>query len=112
MTTAKTIILDCDGVLTDGKVRYHENGGRSKEFHSRDIPAIKKLIEKNYTIWIVSKSSWSGVKHFAKRCDCKYVTGVKDKAEWATRALNGEPFISVCDDHEDMELCKLSERVL
>lgn len=114
MTTAKTIILDCDGVLTDGKVRYHENGGRSKEFHSRDIPAIKRLIKSGFEVIILSASSWNGLKYFANRCGCQYVIGIKDKAKWLTEHrpdLIGN-FIAVCDDYDDFELCKMAYWVL
>ncbi|MGN6491043.1 MAG: hypothetical protein ACTHLE_03525 [Agriterribacter sp.] len=108
MSEIKTIVIDCDGVLTDGKVEYHTNGRRSKQFHSRDITSIKRLIAAGNTIYIVSKSSWEGLKHFAKRCGCNYVTGVKDKAAWAKRVLKGQPFIAVCDDYDDLELCKMA----
>ncbi|MFT3704647.1 MAG: hypothetical protein QM802_19940 [Agriterribacter sp.] len=112
MASPKTIVIDCDGVLTNGKVRYTVEGTRSKEFHSRDIPAIKRLIAAGFTIWIVSKSSWYGLKHFVKRTGANYVLGVKDKAEWARRVLQGEPFIAVCDDYDDLELCKMADSVL
>src|SRR6218665_2408937 len=111
MNQPKIIVIDCDGVLTDGKVLYHAHGTREKQFHSRDITAIKRLIAAGYTIWIVSKSTWDGLKHFAKRCGANYYKGVKDKAEWAERVLQGEPFIAICDDLDDLELCKMADKV-
>lgn len=116
MTKAKTIIFDCDGVLTDGRVTYSENGERQKTFHSRDIYAIKRLIAAGYGVLILSKSKWKGLEYFAKRCQCNWAFNVKDKAEyvkqWQMQDNEMQPFIAVCDDYEDLELCKLAELVI
>lgn len=112
MDQPKIIVIDCDGVLTNGKVRYSTEGTRTKEFHSRDITAIRRLIAAGFTIWIVSKSSWYGLKYFVKRTGANYALGIKDKADWAARVLQGEPFIAVCDDYDDLELCKMSKMII
>lgn len=108
----KTIILDCDGVLTDGKVHYTENGERSKSFHSRDITAITRLTEAGYQVIILTQSTWKGIKHFAERCDAKVFTGITDKAQWLERKMPAikYDFIAVCDDIGDIGLMDRSLR--
>ena len=32
----RLVLFDVDGVLTDGRVLLHGNGGESKQFHIRD----------------------------------------------------------------------------
>ena len=39
----KLIILDCDGVLTDGKIIYDDKGNETKNFSARDGLGIKLL---------------------------------------------------------------------
>ena len=39
----KLLILDCDGVLTDGSIIYSEHGGETKAFNVRDGHGIKLL---------------------------------------------------------------------
>lgn len=81
----EAIIIDCDGTLTSGGVTYSETGERQKTFHSRDIPAIKKLVGFGFRVMIVSQSTWQGVKYFADRCGCEYYIGVADKLEFVQK---------------------------
>lgn len=39
----KLVILDCDGVMTDGSIIYSEHGGETKAFNVRDGHGIKLL---------------------------------------------------------------------
>lgn len=107
------VIFDIDGVLTDGKVYYAESGEREKCFHCRDIPAIKRLTESGFTVIILTKSTWKGAMHFAKRIpkSAKLVTGVEKKDQWVKENLNGASFIAVCDDVDDIPMCELAKRV-
>lgn len=50
----KLFILDVDGVLTDGKIWYHENGSEYKSFHTLDGLGLKRLRQKGIEIAIIS----------------------------------------------------------
>ena len=51
------LILDVDGVLTDGKITYNNKGEESKNFHVRDGSSIKLLLNNGIDIEIVSGRS-------------------------------------------------------
>lgn len=105
------IIIDCDGALTDGKVLYGSGGVRQKQFHSRDITSLKRLVRAGHHVHILTQSSWQGLKHFAKRTGAKYHTGIIDKKEWIRREIGLQPFIAVCDDYDDVQMCMVADRV-
>ncbi len=48
------VIMDCDGVLTDGKMIYSAEGDEIKEFHARDGMGIKKLEQAGIKTGIIS----------------------------------------------------------
>jgi YrbI family 3-deoxy-D-manno-octulosonate 8-phosphate phosphatase len=50
----KLIICDVDGVLTDGKMIYSENGDELKNFNTRDGIAAKQLKDAGYMLAIIS----------------------------------------------------------
>lgn len=98
MDSAKTIICDCDGVLTDGKVYYDAKGNRTKGFHSRDIRAIRQLISHGYRFVILTQSSWPGINDFAKR------TGAEVIMDRGKNTTGFGTFIAIGDDTADIEM--------
>lgn len=59
----KNIVIDCDGVLTDGKKYINADGDREMiAFHSRDNEAISRMIEKGYRVIIVTASDFPGIR--------------------------------------------------
>jgi YrbI family 3-deoxy-D-manno-octulosonate 8-phosphate phosphatase len=50
----KLLILDVDGVLTDGGMYVTENGDQQKRFHTHDGMAILHLTKNNFQIGIIS----------------------------------------------------------
>ena len=46
--------FDVDGVLTDGRVIIHDDGGESKHFHSRDGHGIKMMIREGLEAVIIT----------------------------------------------------------
>lgn len=98
MTPNIKIIIDCDGVLTDGKVWYDHNGHRTKAFHSRDIWGIRDLISRGYEVQIMTASSWPGLPAFASR------TGAT-VTQQRIKTAEG-PYIAVVDDVWDIELAR------
>lgn len=92
------IIIDCDGVLTDGKIYYTSLGQRSKGFNSRDIWAIRELISRGYQVQIMTASSWPGIKEFAKRTGAEVLV-TREK-------FLDPPYIAIGDDVWDIDLLK------
>ena len=50
----KLLILDVDGVLTDGRLFFDERGGEYKFFHARDGHGIKLLMQAGVEVAVVS----------------------------------------------------------
>ncbi|NVM56706.1 MAG: hypothetical protein HWN51_01105, partial [Desulfobacterales bacterium] len=53
----KLLALDVDGVLTDGRLIYHDNGAESKAFDVRDGHGIKMLKQAGIETVLVSGRS-------------------------------------------------------
>jgi 3-deoxy-D-manno-octulosonate 8-phosphate phosphatase (KDO 8-P phosphatase) len=54
MMTINCLLLDVDGVLTDGRLWYGENGEALKCFHVRDGHGLKELIKHGVQVGIIS----------------------------------------------------------
>ena len=52
--TIELLILDVDGVLTDGRLYFSANGDESKAFHVRDGYGIRKLQAAGVQVAIIS----------------------------------------------------------
>lgn len=64
----RIILIDSDGVLTDGKLTIDHRGEKPfKQFHTRDVRAIRELIYNGYEVVIVSADDWPGIHHFADK---------------------------------------------
>lgn len=63
-----SILVDCDGCLTDGKKYVNENGERvSISFHSRDSVACKALVEMGFKVVVITASSFRGIWEYWKK---------------------------------------------
>ncbi|MCL5260927.1 MAG: HAD hydrolase family protein [Gammaproteobacteria bacterium] len=76
----KLLILDVDGVLTDGKLLVMENGEVAKSFDIKDGLGIKMLLLNNIEVAIITKNSSQSTKHRMRALGVKYIfCGVEDK---------------------------------
>jgi len=50
MSRIKCLLLDVDGVLTDGRLWYSEQGETLKAFHVLDGHGLKELMRHDYLI--------------------------------------------------------------
>lgn len=50
----KLLVLDVDGVMTDGGMYFTESGDQFKKYNTKDGLAIRKLISKGFQIAIIS----------------------------------------------------------
>lgn len=102
----KDIIIDFDGVLTDGKIFYDHNGNQFKGTHSRDVRALRELVHNGFTVTILTASSWAGATIFAERSGC-ILNICKDKELFITKLIeeNGNnEIIAVGDDVWDFKM--------
>lgn len=66
LSKIKMLILDVDGVLTDGKIYYNGSAGWVRSFHIRDGAGIKLLQSKGYEIGIITGSKSEDIRERAK----------------------------------------------
>lgn len=77
----KLLVLDVDGVLTDGSITLDEHGHELKRFHVRDGLGIKLLRDNGIDVAILSSRASRAVTLRMREIDIKHVLqGVADKA--------------------------------
>ncbi len=78
----KLLLMDCDGVLTDGRVELLENGDEQKTFHTRDGQGISLFHRAGLKTGIISGRTSSAVERRAQDLEMAYVRQyVKDKVK-------------------------------
>ncbi len=106
----RLLILDVDGVLTDGRLYYGPDGTECKAFQVRDGSAMKRLIASGIPIAIVSgRSSDAVVRRGAELGVLKLYAGVADKAAVladleATSRIDAGHMAHAGDDLPDLPL--------
>ena len=69
----KLLLMDCDGVLTDGHIWLTVDGDEQKSFHARDGLGISVWHRAGFKSGIISGRASSGVKRRAHELKMKYV---------------------------------------
>ena len=78
----KLLILDVDGVLTDGGIYFDDNGIEHKKFDSQDGCGIKLLELTGVEVAIITARSTRSVAHRLDSLGVKnYYHGIKDKGQ-------------------------------
>lgn len=76
----RLLLLDVDGVLTDGRIIYDNNGVESKAFNVRDGHGLKMLQRADVRVGIITGRESAIVTHRAKELGIEFVyQGAKDK---------------------------------
>jgi 3-deoxy-D-manno-octulosonate 8-phosphate phosphatase (KDO 8-P phosphatase) len=82
------LLLDVDGVLTDGGVIFHADGSESKAFHIRDGAGIVWAQKAGLTIGLLSARSSGATAHRAAQLAVRIVEqGVKSKLKTYERIV-------------------------
>jgi len=109
----RLLLLDVDGVQTDGALYYTEKGDELKRFCVRDGIGILRLIKLGIEVGIISHSRNAGI--IEKRAEHLGLTrvycGFRDKAEvlaeWiAELELQAEEVAFIGDDINDLSILK------
>ena len=110
----KLIVMDVDGVLTDGKILLLESLEMARNMHVKDGYAMQLAIKKGYQIVIISGATDGGaVSHRLKKLGINEVhQGIKDKATLLSTIINKGDFtkeqvLFIGDDIPDYHAMKL-----
>ena len=75
-------IFDVDGVMTDGRIAYTDDGGEIKTFHTRDGLGLKALMSNGIAVAIITARQSPIVSRRAAELGIEHVIqGRQDKAE-------------------------------
>lgn len=86
LSRVRLLVLDVDGVLTDGRLFYGARGESLKAFHVRDGHGIKQAAAAGITIAIISGRKSAAVSRRARELGIRHVTqGSSDKLAALTR---------------------------
>ncbi len=110
----KLLLMDCDGVLTDGRVWLFENGEEQKGFHTRDGLGLELLHRAGLRSGIISGRASTAVQKRAQGLGMSYVIqGCEDKQKAFAEILDqaGVENLEVAyigDDLNDIPLLRQS----
>ena len=108
----KLLVLDVDGVLTDGGIYFDDSGKELKKFNSLDGYGIKMLLSSGIEVAVISSRSTSsvayrmeglGVKHCYQNQSDK---NIKMQQILETLSLNVDHVAFVGDDVMDLTVMK------
>jgi 3-deoxy-D-manno-octulosonate 8-phosphate phosphatase (KDO 8-P phosphatase) len=108
-STIEGIVLDVDGVLTDGKITYTSDGNELKSFHVQDGGSLKLLASHGIALAIITGRQSAIVERRAKELGIAFVQqGVDNKASALDQLISdGFPAAGLCaigDDLQDLQL--------
>lgn len=109
----KLLLMDCDGVLTDGKLYFSENGESLKVFHVRDGQGIVSWHKAGFISGIISGRSSKTVERRGNELGIKYIKqGSHDKLSdfediLKDTGLTAEEAAYIGDDTPDIPLLKV-----
>ncbi len=108
----KLLLIDCDGVLTDGRLYFAENGETMKVFHVRDGQGLVMWHQAGFQSGIISGRNSEIVMRRAQELGICYVKigsrdKVKDFAEiLADAKVSAAEVAYIGDDLPDIDLMK------
>ncbi|MBI4768307.1 MAG: HAD-IIIA family hydrolase [Deltaproteobacteria bacterium] len=108
----RLLLLDVDGILTDGRILYDEKGRETKYFHVHDGQGIRWLLSEGIKVGFLSGRSSGAVEMRAKELDISFLfQGIKDKMVLYGKLLqktklDPEQVSFMGDDFVDLRLLK------
>ena len=114
LSKIKLLVLDVDGVMTDGGMYFDAEGNQSKRFYARDGHAIIHLTKNNFPVAIISSGFEGGaVMARAKLLGIQYAsvdrTPKIERLNAIIKELNIKPdeVAMIGDDVNDLEVMKI-----
>ena len=112
LANIKLLLLDVDGVLTDGGITYSDTGDQIKTFQSRDGFGIRLLLDSGIRVGIITGRKSKALEY---RCENLGITllfaGIKDKINAFDKIISQtgimpEQIAFVGDDLMDLPVMK------
>jgi len=104
-TRIKLLILDVDGVMTDGRIIMDERGEEIKCFHVRDGYGVRRLLDAGIDVVIITGRKSKAVEYRAKELGIQEIyQGVKEKASLCREVIERKNLIKdqVCCMGDDL----------
>jgi 3-deoxy-D-manno-octulosonate 8-phosphate phosphatase (KDO 8-P phosphatase) len=108
----KLLLMDCDGVLTDGKIYFNEHGEETKAFNVKDGLGIVSLHRAGVMTGVISGRNFRALEVRAEELGIRFLRmGCADKvAEFenilADASVTPEETAYIGDDLPDIDLLK------
>ncbi len=78
----RLLLLDVDGVLTDGSIVYDDRGAEIKSFNAKDGLGIRLLMQSGIQVGIITGRSSAALRHRCTNLGIKHLyAAVEDKAK-------------------------------
>lgn len=82
LTQLKLLLLDVDGVLTDGQITYTDSGEQIKSFYSKDGLGLRLLMDEGIKVGIVTGRTSKALDHRCQNLGIDLIfDGIKDKSK-------------------------------
>jgi 3-deoxy-D-manno-octulosonate 8-phosphate phosphatase KdsC-like HAD superfamily phosphatase len=106
-----TILIDCDGTLTNGQKNINEKGERfSISFHARDSIACRELVEMGFQVIVITNSFFAGIPAYWEKYGAKVHATKLEKSNVISHfVIDWQKTIGLGDDVTDicyLEKCK------
>lgn len=76
----KALLLDCDGVMTDGRIWQDSSGEWRRSFHILDGMGIRTLIQKGFVVGVITGSKGKDIVDRCKHLGIEFLyPGTEDK---------------------------------
>ncbi len=108
----KLVLMDCDGVLTDGNIYFNEHGEETKAFNVKDGLGIVLLHRAGIDTGIITGRVFKGLQNRAEELGIRFLRmGCEDKTEEfeniiADAGVSAEETAYIGDDLPDIALLK------
>ncbi|HEX2790899.1 MAG TPA: HAD hydrolase family protein [Steroidobacteraceae bacterium] len=110
LSDIRLLVLDVDGVMTDGRLRYDASGEICKTFHVRDGYGIRAVLAAGIDVAVISGRDSPAVSRRCQELGIRHLhQGIDDKAPvlarlLATLDIPARQCACVGDDRPDMPL--------
>lgn len=114
MSKIRMLLLDIDGVMTDGRIYISDSGEEMKAFHVRDGTGIRQALDAGVRVGFVTSRCCAAVAHRAAELGVVDVyQGATDKSVVYRELkqkyeLSDDQICYVGDDLQDLELLKMA----
>ncbi len=112
LSQIELLLLDVDGVLTDGTITYADSGEQVKSFHSSDGLGLRMLMDAGIGAGIITGRSSKALEHRCKNLGITLLfQGIRDKADaleqiCADTGIKKERIAYMGDDLIDLPVMK------